>query len=136
MAWSNHHAESASNCPSCSAAAHDSSSISLMSGFPSPPSGRKNFAPFLFAGRWLAVAMMPAWHPCFSKMHDINIAGVVHIPNCTTRTPSDPIPAAIDADRRSLERRGSFPMDTLRLDDTAPSADFRALSQRANPTPM
>jgi len=84
-------------------------------------------------GRCDAVTIAAESHLCFSRTHDMNIAGVVQIPNCTTLTFSDARPAARAADTRSLDSRGSLPMETLGAEDASPRFDF---NQRANPTPI
>ena len=82
--------------------------ISVMSSCSSPPSLSKNLIPFLLKGRWLAVIIAEPWNAVSAKTIDINIAGVVAIPQSTTFAPALTIPAinpSAKAEPETLESR-------------------------------
>ena len=80
-----------------------------MSAFSNPPLAVKNFNPFLFQGKWLAVTITaPSAQSCSSTVA-INIAGVEAIPKLSTVAPAAAAPSAKALQSAGLEIRESLP---------------------------
>ena len=104
-----------------------------MSSCSRPPSLSKNFIPFRLNGRWLAVIIIEPSNFVCGKTIDINIAGVVAIPQRTTFIPFERSAFVIAISSFGPESLESRPIPTVRFWQGLP---VFLLSQTANAPPI